>query len=92
MSAKSIFRHTLHKIEQHPGAGVTFEAECLWCEWKAGPSTGGAAVDFAWMSHTGRSGHSGFRRVCTSFAMVYVPSGGPYGSSGQRTCRTRSAR
>ncbi|MFJ6612500.1 hypothetical protein ACIQPT_19740 [Streptomyces sp. NPDC091289] len=51
---------------------MTFEAECLThgCDWKAAPSTDGAAVDVECMSHTGRSSHAGFRRLCTAFAMV----------------------
>ncbi|MGV9896515.1 DUF7848 domain-containing protein [Streptomyces tendae] len=49
---------------------MTFEAECLHCKWTATPATDGAAIDLECMSHTGRSGHKGFRRLCTSFAMV----------------------
>ncbi|MEU9475260.1 hypothetical protein [Streptomyces sp. NPDC048191] len=53
-------------------ADVTFEAECLTyeCGWQATPSTDGAAVDVECMSHTGRTGHGSFRRLCTSFALV----------------------
>nr|WP_257040388.1 hypothetical protein [Streptomyces sp. OK228] len=49
---------------------MTFEAECLKCEWQATPSTDGAAVDVECMGHAGREGHQGFRRICTSFALV----------------------
>ncbi|MEU9175167.1 hypothetical protein AB0H86_15325 [Streptomyces sp. NPDC050997] len=49
---------------------MTFEAECLKCEWQATPSTDGAAVDVECMGHTGRTEHQGFRRICTSFALV----------------------
>jgi hypothetical protein len=59
-----------HRIRQHPDTDVTFEAECLNCDWTATPSTDGAAVDLDCMRHTGRTEHGGFRRVCTSFALV----------------------
>lgn len=68
--ARSLMRYVRHRITQHPDTDVTFEAECLHCKWTATPATDGAAVDVACMSHTGRSGHKSFRRVCTSFAMV----------------------
>jgi hypothetical protein len=67
---RSILRYVTHRITQHPDTDVTFEAGCLKCEWQAMPSTDGAAVDVACMSHTGRTGHPGFRRICTSFALV----------------------
>ncbi|MFJ3186832.1 hypothetical protein ACIPMR_11705 [Streptomyces halstedii] len=60
----------LHRIKEHPDTEVTYEAECLWCKWTAQPSTDSEAVDVECMSHTGRSGHKGFRRIRTSFAMV----------------------
>ncbi|WP_443729346.1 DUF7848 domain-containing protein [Streptantibioticus rubrisoli] len=63
-------RYVVHKITQHPGTDVTFEAECLRCDWAAQPADDCAPVDVACMSHAGRTGHAGFRRVCTSFAMV----------------------
>lgn len=65
-------RYVEHKITQHPDTEVTFEAECLThaCGWQATPSTDGAAVDVECMSHTGRTGHGAFRRLCTSFALV----------------------
>ncbi|WP_456044202.1 DUF7848 domain-containing protein [Streptomyces virginiae] len=63
-------RYVTHRIVQHPDTDVTFEAECLRCEWHATPSTDGAAVDVECMSHTGRTGHTKFRRLCTSFALV----------------------
>ncbi|WP_443041501.1 DUF7848 domain-containing protein [Streptomyces sp. B21-083] len=51
---------------------VTFKVppECPHCGWKATPTDDSAPVDVACMNHTGRSGHAGFRRVRTSFAMV----------------------
>ncbi|TQK45268.1 hypothetical protein FBY35_6824 [Streptomyces sp. SLBN-118] len=67
---RSVMRYVKHRITQHPDTDVTFEAECLHCKWTAMPSTDGATVDVECMSHTGRSGHKGFRRLCTSFAMV----------------------
>ncbi|MGP9018956.1 DUF7848 domain-containing protein [Streptomyces sp. BR1] len=70
MTARSVLRYVEHRIAQHPGTDVTFEAERLGCDWQAVASTDGAAVDVECMSHTGRSGHPGFRRVCTSFARV----------------------
>jgi hypothetical protein len=63
-------RYVTHRIAQHPDTDVTFEAECLKCDWQATPSEDGAAVDVECMSHTGRTRHSGFWRTCTSFAMV----------------------
>ncbi len=67
---RSVLRYVTHRITQHPDTGVTYEAECLRCGWKAGPSEGGADVDLECMRHTGRSGHQSFRRVCTSLALV----------------------
>ncbi|MGW2968122.1 DUF7848 domain-containing protein [Streptomyces mirabilis] len=42
----------------------------MHCKWTATPSTESASVDVECLSHTGRSGHAGFRRIRTSFAMV----------------------
>jgi hypothetical protein len=67
---RSVLRYVSHRIAQHPDTDVTYEAECLRCDWQATPSTDGAAVDVECMSHTGRTGHAGFRRLCTSFAFV----------------------
>ncbi|MDQ1044300.1 hypothetical protein [Streptomyces sp. V4I2] len=67
---RSVLRYVKHRITKHPDTDVTFEAECLKCEWQATPSTDGAAVDVECMGHTGRTGHAGFRRICTSFALV----------------------
>jgi hypothetical protein len=69
-TVRTVLRYVVHKITQHPGTDVTFEAECLRCDWAAQPADECAPVDVACMSHTGRTGHAGFRRVCTSFAMV----------------------
>ncbi|MGW3082865.1 DUF7848 domain-containing protein [Streptomyces sp. NPDC001110] len=66
---RAVLRYVTHRITQHPDTDVTFEAECLHCEWTAHPSEDGATVDIECMGHTGRSGHKGFRRVCTSFAI-----------------------
>ncbi|SOE30201.1 DUF7848 domain-containing protein [Streptomyces sp. OK228] len=66
----AVLRYVQHRITQHPNTDVTFEAECLKCEWQATPSTDGAAVDVECMGHAGREGHQGFRRICTSFALV----------------------
>ncbi|WP_456340836.1 DUF7848 domain-containing protein [Streptomyces shenzhenensis] len=63
-------RYVLHRIIEHPDTDVTFEAECLHCGWKATPGDDSAPVDVECMKHTGRSGHAGFRRIRTSFAMV----------------------
>ncbi|MFE2077610.1 hypothetical protein [Streptomyces misionensis] len=38
--------------------------------WKATPADDSTSVDAECMSHTGRSGRAGFRRIRTSFAMV----------------------
>ena len=72
MATRSVLRHVRHRITQHPDTDVTFEAECLWCEWKAMPSTDGAAVDVECMSHTGRSGHKGFRRIWFSRRIAVI--------------------
>lgn len=68
----SVMRFVTHRITQHPDTDVTFEAECLTyeCGWTATPSTEGGEVDVECMSHTGLTGHAGFRRLCTSFAFV----------------------
>ena len=63
-------RYVLHKITPHPDTDVTFEAECLRCDWTAEPADDSAPVDIACMSHTGLTSHTGFRRICTSFAQV----------------------
>jgi hypothetical protein len=70
VSIRTAMRYVMHRITEHPDTDVTFEAECLHCKWKATPSTESASVDVECMSHTGRSGHAGFRRIRTSFAMV----------------------
>lgn len=70
MSTRALLRHVTHRIAQHPDTDVTYEAECLGCEWKATPSTSTEDVDVECMSHAGRSNHRGFRRVVTGFAFV----------------------
>ncbi|GGT66878.1 DUF7848 domain-containing protein [Streptomyces purpureus] len=67
---RAAYRHVLHRIIQHPDTDITHEAQCLSCAWEASPSTDAAAVDVECMSHTGRSNHRSFRRVCTSFTFV----------------------
>ncbi len=67
---RAVLCYVEHRITQHPGTDVTFEAECLNCDWKAKPSEDGAAIDLECMRHTGRTGHQSFRRVCTSLALV----------------------
>ncbi|WP_455908541.1 DUF7848 domain-containing protein [Streptomyces massasporeus] len=63
-------RYVKHRITQQPDTDATFAAECMTCDWKATPSTEGARVDIECMSHTGRTGHATFRRLCTSFVLV----------------------
>ncbi|WP_043733966.1 hypothetical protein [Streptomyces zinciresistens] len=70
MSVRAAMRYVMHRIAEHPDTDVTFAAECLHCGWKATPADDSASVDVACMSHTGRAGHAGFRRIRTSFAMV----------------------
>ena len=70
MSIRTAMRYVMHRITEHPDAGVNFEAECLHCGWKTASTDDSAPVDAECMNHTGRSGHAGFRRVRTSFAMV----------------------
>ncbi|MEW1611353.1 MULTISPECIES: hypothetical protein [unclassified Streptomyces] len=67
---RAVLRYVLHRITEHPDTDVTFEAECRHCGWSSTASTDTEAVDVECMSHTGRSGHKGFRRVRTSFATV----------------------
>ena len=67
---RAAYRYVLQRITEHPDTDVTFEAECLWCVWKATPADDSAAVDLECLSHTGRSGHKSFRRLRTSFALV----------------------
>ncbi|MFE7045138.1 hypothetical protein ACFU9X_38700 [Streptomyces atratus] len=70
MIIRTAMRYVMHKVTEHPDTDVTFEAECLHCNWKATPAEDSASVDVECMSHTGRSRHAGFRRIRTSFAMV----------------------
>lgn len=35
---RAVLRYVEHRITQHPGTDVTFEAECLNCDWKTKPS------------------------------------------------------
>ncbi|MCP3819090.1 hypothetical protein NLX86_13495 [Streptomyces sp. A3M-1-3] len=67
---RAAYRYVVHKVTQLPDTEVIFEAQCLCCDWEAAPSTDSAAVDVEAMTHTGRSGHGSFRRICTSFAIV----------------------
>ncbi|PPS67154.1 DUF7848 domain-containing protein [Streptomyces sp. 46] len=67
---RSVLRYVKHRITQQPDTCMTFEAECMTCDWKAKPSTDGAGVDVQCMSHTGRTGHATVRRSCTSLALV----------------------
>ncbi|WP_436738555.1 DUF7848 domain-containing protein [Streptomyces sp. BBFR102] len=59
-----------HRITQQPDTEVTFAAKCLMCAWAAEPASDGATVDVACMSHTDRTGHARFRRLCTPVALV----------------------
>lgn len=67
---RSILRYTKHRITQQPDTEVTFEAKCLTCGWEAKPASDGETVDVECMSHTGRTQHNRFRRLCTSVALV----------------------
>lgn len=68
--ARTVLRYVKHRITLHPDTEVTFDASCLTCDWQATASPDDEAVDVECMAHTGRTGHGGFRRTCTSFAMV----------------------
>ncbi|WP_327246145.1 DUF7848 domain-containing protein [Streptomyces sp. NBC_01320] len=35
--ARAAYRYVLHRITEHPDTNVTYEAECLWCDWAAEP-------------------------------------------------------
>ncbi|CAL9382730.1 DUF7848 domain-containing protein [Streptomyces sp. enrichment culture] len=39
---RSVLRYVKHRITQQPDTCMTFEAECMTCDWKAEPSTDGA--------------------------------------------------
>lgn len=71
---RPVLRYVQHRITEHPDThpdtDVAFGAECLHCNWKAAPADDSSPVDTECLSHTGRSGHTGFRRIRTSFAMV----------------------
>ncbi|MFD6416167.1 hypothetical protein [Streptomyces sp. NPDC060194] len=67
---RSVFRHVLHKITEHPDSEITYEAACIWCDWQATPSADSAEVDLACLTHTGASTHKSFRRTRTSLAIV----------------------
>ncbi|WP_069884098.1 DUF7848 domain-containing protein [Streptomyces luteocolor] len=68
--AHTVMRYEKHRITQQPNTDVTFEAKCLTCGWESSPSADGAAVDVECMSHTGRTQHARFKRLCTSVAFV----------------------
>lgn len=70
MSPRATIRSVSHRITQHPDTDVTYEAECLACQWSAKPSTDVRAVDIECMRHAGRSNHRGYRRIVTGFAFV----------------------
>ncbi|TKA13476.1 DUF7848 domain-containing protein [Actinacidiphila oryziradicis] len=67
---RKTYRYVSHTITAHPNTDVTYEAECLRCNWTDVQGDDSAPVDIACMEHTGRTGHEGFRRICTSFALV----------------------
>lgn len=52
---RSVMRFVKHRITQQSDTCMTFEAECMTCDWKAKPSTDGAAVDVECMTHTDRT-------------------------------------
>lgn len=70
MSTHAVFRFVEHTITEHPDTDVTYEAECLRCDGSAGAHDEPEPVDEWCLRHTGRTGHAGFRRLRTSFAMV----------------------
>ncbi|MFJ6465306.1 hypothetical protein ACIQM0_30480 [Streptomyces sp. NPDC091387] len=70
MSTRTLIRNVSHTIAPHPDTEITYEADCLGCQWSAEPSTDAAAVDVECLSHAGRSNHRGFRRIVTGFAFV----------------------
>jgi hypothetical protein len=70
VSIRKVYRYVSHTITAHPNTDVTFEAECLCCDWRDVQGDDSEPVDRACMEHTGLTGHAGFRRICTSFALV----------------------
>ncbi|WP_269853524.1 DUF7848 domain-containing protein [Streptomyces sp. RPT161] len=67
---KVVYRFVDHTITEHPDTDVTLEAQCLHCADESGPQTATEPVDIWCLRHAGRTGHAGFRRLRTSFAMV----------------------
>ncbi|MCP3756029.1 hypothetical protein [Streptomyces sp. TBY4] len=59
-----------HTITAHPDSDVTFEAQCLDCGQESGGLPTAADTDTWALRHAGATGHMGFRRLMTSFALV----------------------
>jgi hypothetical protein len=53
MMARAVLRFVEHRITQHPDTDVTFEAECLHCDWQATPSSDGALAEY--LIHAGQA-------------------------------------
>jgi hypothetical protein len=70
VSIRKVYRYVSHTIKAHPNTDTTYEAQCLRCEWTDVQGDDSEPVDIACMVHTGRTGHEGFRRIRTSFALV----------------------
>lgn len=70
MTVRAIYRFISHTMKPHPSSDVTFEAECLRCDWKDLEANGSKVQDEAIMAHTGRTGHDSFRRIVTGFVLV----------------------
>lgn len=69
---RAVLRYVAHTIRHAPEGGVTYEAFCVAyrCGAESGPQDEqGAAQDWA-LRHTGRTGHTLFRRVYTDHARV----------------------
>ncbi|MFD9440018.1 hypothetical protein [Streptomyces sp. NPDC060001] len=67
---RSVYRFIPHTIRHAPEGGVTFEAFCALaeCGEGSGPQVEQTTSQDWALRHTGRTGHSLFRRVVTDYA------------------------
>lgn len=70
MTSRARYRFVDHTITAHPDTDVTFEVQCLGCGDESGGVTATSDTDAWALRHAGATGHVGFRRLMTSFALV----------------------
>lgn len=70
--SRTVMRFVEHVIRHAPEGGVTYEAFCTapGCAAESGPQEEQEAAQDWCLRHTGRAGHSVFRRVVTDHARV----------------------